>query len=948
MDNKQEMDSLDLEFVIKDEPDSESERNPWSVQSLEDFLHYCCPECDAKSQSKELFVNHAIQEHPDAVGTLSQFVTLSDYQISTKEEQEQEDFAFAEDIEDLPNFDDFEPESSGEEYGGPPVKKPRFTPIKSHSKDPNLPEHMFDIRPNVTKKGRKEGALRNFVSLIIPPYVFKKKSGVKSTGKVSFICNGCHKLGHYTYASAIKSLDKDDNETYTLKTWPDEHVCSPTKTDHLVQQFRKALYDSARMKSNRSIPECYNEVKKDFLEDIESEADKSAFLNDAPTFESMKVNLYRARREVQKRTKSKSLEDYDDGSTDSECDEKSRKSAANLGKRLTCEDSPLPEHSFDFRQHTSTSGPLKGEVRTFVKLVIPPYVFNKNKVYDNGKVTFTCQSCGLLGVGNYASAKKSVDKDGVETYSLKSWPEKHVCSPSKVFHLVQRFRFSLTDAVQANTEKPIREIYDEVKDHFVKDMPAKERDLFLGEAQSYNSVMQALHKTRKDLHHLHHPEDIKVKPENEWHSSSNRCSRANGDEVPEHKFDYDNQAFQSGKLKGQERTRVSLIMPPYVFCKNKNHPTRVTFACNGCSKIKVRNYAFANKHIDKDGVEHLELCTWPKHHACSPTKKEHLVKELRQAVYANIRATPSKPAVDLYYQTLNDITSNLSVDEKEAFLKVAPTFEHMKGNIYKMKRECGWTDPSKDKKQSLGLDYNAKDNRHRRTDGHGVPDHHFQVRQHKNLSGPQFGEVRNIVTLMMPPFVFSRNKDSNAKVTFNCRGCARINVANYAFALKSVDEQGNDQLTLSAWPIKHACMLDPPEGKIKTEPKHESKPNIKPVEKTMLCPQCGDRFVNNQRLQVHIKAKHEGVKDLTCEYCDYKTYYGSTLKSHIERRHLRSNTYYCDQCSFKTHAMESLRRHVRHIHEKVKRKTFNCDTCDSSFSGKRHLVKHKSKVHGCV
>ena len=34
--------------------------NPWTVEHLEEFLYYCCPECDEKSQSKELFLQHAL------------------------------------------------------------------------------------------------------------------------------------------------------------------------------------------------------------------------------------------------------------------------------------------------------------------------------------------------------------------------------------------------------------------------------------------------------------------------------------------------------------------------------------------------------------------------------------------------------------------------------------------------------------------------------------------------------------------------------------------------------------------------------------------------------------------------------------------------------------------------------------------------------------------------
>ena len=41
------------------------EINPWNVdEGLEHFLYYCCPECDMKSNSRELFLQHALNFHP--------------------------------------------------------------------------------------------------------------------------------------------------------------------------------------------------------------------------------------------------------------------------------------------------------------------------------------------------------------------------------------------------------------------------------------------------------------------------------------------------------------------------------------------------------------------------------------------------------------------------------------------------------------------------------------------------------------------------------------------------------------------------------------------------------------------------------------------------------------------------------------------------------------------
>ena len=37
---------------------------PWNVESLEDFLYYCCPECPEKNQNRNGFLCHALEYHP--------------------------------------------------------------------------------------------------------------------------------------------------------------------------------------------------------------------------------------------------------------------------------------------------------------------------------------------------------------------------------------------------------------------------------------------------------------------------------------------------------------------------------------------------------------------------------------------------------------------------------------------------------------------------------------------------------------------------------------------------------------------------------------------------------------------------------------------------------------------------------------------------------------------
>ena len=47
--------------------------NPWKVEDLDEFLYFCCPECNDKNQSKELFLQHALDHHPDSVECLKKF-----------------------------------------------------------------------------------------------------------------------------------------------------------------------------------------------------------------------------------------------------------------------------------------------------------------------------------------------------------------------------------------------------------------------------------------------------------------------------------------------------------------------------------------------------------------------------------------------------------------------------------------------------------------------------------------------------------------------------------------------------------------------------------------------------------------------------------------------------------------------------------------------------------
>ena len=52
---------------------------PWNVESLEDFLYYCCPECNARNQSREDFLNHALDQHPTSKNYLTEIKVKKEF-----------------------------------------------------------------------------------------------------------------------------------------------------------------------------------------------------------------------------------------------------------------------------------------------------------------------------------------------------------------------------------------------------------------------------------------------------------------------------------------------------------------------------------------------------------------------------------------------------------------------------------------------------------------------------------------------------------------------------------------------------------------------------------------------------------------------------------------------------------------------------------------------------
>ena len=86
------------------------QENPWDVSNIEEFLYYCCPECNIKCKNGQLFIEHATQSHEQAKTVSLYFATNTDL--------EDEEMLMSGNNIDPPDLSDEEDEESEQQNGG--------------------------------------------------------------------------------------------------------------------------------------------------------------------------------------------------------------------------------------------------------------------------------------------------------------------------------------------------------------------------------------------------------------------------------------------------------------------------------------------------------------------------------------------------------------------------------------------------------------------------------------------------------------------------------------------------------------------------------------------------------------------------------------------------------------------------------------------------------------
>ena len=123
----------EMNRAVKQEQEAENPAailvNPWLVSCLEDFLYYCCPECDNKCHSRQMFITHAWQNHSQAKEVLPWLEADEDSAKDTNEQYGGDD-------------------NADEDYYHPPAAKKR----KKRKAKPKLEEDMikYEVKSDIS------------------------------------------------------------------------------------------------------------------------------------------------------------------------------------------------------------------------------------------------------------------------------------------------------------------------------------------------------------------------------------------------------------------------------------------------------------------------------------------------------------------------------------------------------------------------------------------------------------------------------------------------------------------------------------------------------------------------------------------------------------------------------------------------------------------------------
>jgi hypothetical protein len=104
------------------------------------------------------------------------------------------------------------------------------------------------------------------------------------------------------------------------------------------------------------------------------------------------------------------------------------------------------------------------------------------------------------------------------------------------------------------------------------------------------------------------------------------------------------------------------------------------------------------------------------------------------------------------------------------------------------------------------------------------------------------------------------------------------------------------------------------------------------------CPNCEYSCSNNTQLQIHIKAVHNKIKDHKCQNCEYVCSTNDNLQKHIKQVHDKIKDCKCPNCEYSCSENSTLQSHIKAVHDKIK--DHKCPNCEYSCFANGHFQRH--------
>ena len=113
----------------------ELEENPWNIESIYELQYFNCPRCAFKDHSKQIFINHAFEVHPESINSLT---SLQDGSINDVVIDMSDNTEISKPIDEAENEENaFECERCGKLYSS-------FVAISQHIKSAHSGEKIPD------------------------------------------------------------------------------------------------------------------------------------------------------------------------------------------------------------------------------------------------------------------------------------------------------------------------------------------------------------------------------------------------------------------------------------------------------------------------------------------------------------------------------------------------------------------------------------------------------------------------------------------------------------------------------------------------------------------------------------------------------------------------------------------------------------------------------------